>query len=157
MVWSPVRFQFLSYVIPVVYITAVYGCVWITTPKTFYDRAFLVGEKTAFGWSALPDSIALMLYVLLVGTIGMLPSCATALGEEIGWRGFLVPELAKAVGSVALPVVPGCGLRDDAEDARDRVLYDHHRRTEFPVRVDATDERQHMVNDAAPRQSQPVP
>jgi hypothetical protein len=48
---------------------------------TFYDRAFLVGEKTAFGWSALPDSIAVMLYLLLVGTIGMLPSCATALGE----------------------------------------------------------------------------
>ena len=34
-------------------------------------------------------------YVLVRATLGVVLSLTTALGEEIGWRGFLVPELAR--------------------------------------------------------------
>jgi membrane protease YdiL (CAAX protease family) len=34
-----------------------------------------------------------MFVVLLTGTTGMLSGVAAATGEEIGWRGFRVPEL----------------------------------------------------------------
>jgi hypothetical protein len=36
--------------------------------------------------------------VLLAGSFGVVKSTASALGEEIGWRGFLVPELFKSTG-----------------------------------------------------------
>src|SRR5919202_1534230 len=48
-----------------------------------------------FGWQALPPGIVIPLYVFFLVTFGLLQACLPALGEEIGWRGFLVPELAK--------------------------------------------------------------
>ena len=37
----------------------------------------------------------------------MIGSCSTALGEEIGWRGFLVPELAKTTGFTQTALISG--------------------------------------------------
>ena len=47
------------------------------------------------------------LYFLVVGTIGVIQNCATTLGEEIGWRGFLVPELAKGFSFTATAILSG--------------------------------------------------
>src|SRR5213079_1561718 len=43
----------------------------------------------------LPHAAALPVLFLFLATVGMLGSCLSALGEELGWRGFLVPQLAK--------------------------------------------------------------
>jgi len=104
--WPPVRSQVLSYVIPIAYITPVYVITWMTGLGSL-DESFLSDEKVAFGWSGLPDAIALVFYVLVVGSVGMIQSSATALGEEIGWRGFLVPELAKATGFTNVSLISG--------------------------------------------------
>ena len=37
----------------------------------------------------------------------MIGSCITALGEEVGWRGFLVPELAKKMSFAKVSLVSG--------------------------------------------------
>ncbi len=37
----------------------------------------------------------------------MVRSCSTALGEEIGWRGFLVPELASHTNFTATALISG--------------------------------------------------
>jgi membrane protease YdiL (CAAX protease family) len=37
----------------------------------------------------------------------MATSCATALGEEIGWRGFLVPQLAKVTSFTNVSLLSG--------------------------------------------------
>ena len=47
------------------------------------------------------------LYFLVVATTGVIQNCATTLGEEIGWRGFLVPELAKRFSFTATAVLSG--------------------------------------------------
>lgn len=44
---------------------------------------------------------------MLFGTVILLRSTASALGEEIGWRGFLVPELAKQMSFTKLSVLTG--------------------------------------------------
>jgi hypothetical protein len=54
-----------------------------------------VQRKTAEMGLKMSPSLSMWIYVLLMGTFGLIIQVSAALGEEIGWRGFLVPELAK--------------------------------------------------------------
>src|ERR1035438_7627775 len=49
-----------------------------------------------------------MFYLFLLATLGVISSAANALGEEIGWRGFLVWEMRKVLPSWAVGL--GSGL-----------------------------------------------
>jgi membrane protease YdiL (CAAX protease family) len=44
---------------------------------------------------------------VLRGTFGLARSLSSALGEEIGWRGFLVPELARKFSFTATALISG--------------------------------------------------
>jgi CAAX protease family protein len=103
--WGRWRYQVASYLIPPGYATVTYGIIWATGLGGFYDSAFVSHLMLRFG-SATPGS-AIALYLLFAGTIGMVFSCITALGEEIGWRGFLVPELAKHRSFTATALIAG--------------------------------------------------
>jgi membrane protease YdiL (CAAX protease family) len=46
-------------------------------------------------------------YILLAGSFGLVRSLSSALGEEIGWRGFLVPELSKNMSFTATALLSG--------------------------------------------------
>ena len=47
------------------------------------------------------------MFVVLTGTTGKLSRVAAGTGEEIGWRGFLVPELAKVLPFTGVALVSG--------------------------------------------------
>ncbi len=47
------------------------------------------------GYPGLPASGSILIYAIAMATVGMVVSLFSALGEEIGWRGLLIPELAK--------------------------------------------------------------
>jgi membrane protease YdiL (CAAX protease family) len=104
--WRP-RYQLLSYAIPFAYALVAYLAVWLTGYGAFPDRAFLSQVATSFGWGATPAWLVLVGFVVLRGTVGMVSSTATALGEEIGWRGFLVPELAKVTSFTGTALISG--------------------------------------------------
>ncbi len=77
------RYLLLSYALPLGYAALAYGVTWLT-------------GLGAFTTENLPAGLPLLAYALYMATVtfltgGLLP----ALGEEIGWRGFLVPELNK--------------------------------------------------------------
>jgi|SRR5579872_3078679 len=105
--WGRPRYQVASYLIPLAYSVVTYGIVWITGLGGFYDQQFVSAIGARFGLGALPDWTAIALYVLFSGTTGVIRSCATALGEEIGWRGFLVPELARRVSFTSTALISG--------------------------------------------------
>jgi membrane protease YdiL (CAAX protease family) len=71
---GPIKYLVLALVIPIAYSIAIYGIVWTTGLAGFQK-----------------PSPNLVLAVLP----GLIFACFTALGEEIGWRGFLVPYLFK--------------------------------------------------------------
>jgi len=92
--WRPFKYQALAYVVPIAYFTIGYGAVWLTGNGRFYNREFVAQVAKSFGWS-LPNGAIIVLYVLIMGTFGMIRAMGFALGEEIGWRGLLTPQFSK--------------------------------------------------------------
>ena len=82
--WGKARYQVASYLIPLVAGMGVYGFAWSVGIGGFSTEAISEG---------LPDSIPLA--IGLIGTLGFLQTAIPSPGEEIGWRGLLVPELAR--------------------------------------------------------------
>jgi membrane protease YdiL (CAAX protease family) len=101
--WGGTRYAWLAYLIPIAYALPVYLLVW-TTGLGAFNTSMLPKIAADFGWQNLAPPLAVFLFVMLTATVGMVAKLGRALGEEIGWRGFLVPELSNVVG------FPGVGL-----------------------------------------------
>ena len=105
--WGAARYCWLGYLIPVAYALPVYLLVWLSGLGAFADADFARRTAEQFGWANFPPSFTLALFVLLTATLGLVGKTSRALGEEIGWRGFLVPELAKVVGFPGVALISG--------------------------------------------------
>ncbi len=105
--WGRSKYAWLGYLIPIAYAAPVYLLVWLTGLGGFADAAFVRQTAETFGWKNCPPGIVLALFVLFTGTLGLVGKTSRALGEEIGWRGFLVPELAKVTGFAGVALISG--------------------------------------------------
>lgn len=105
--WGAARYSVWAYLIPVAYALPVYLFVWLTGLGDFDLTSFAAGKASDFGWSADSPVLVLIGYTLLAGSAGMIVFGARTLGEEIGWRGFLVPELSKVVGFRGVALISG--------------------------------------------------
>ena len=93
--WGKAKYQWRSYLIPLLYAFIAYIIIWSFGWGGFYNKEFVTQVSTSFGWTQLPSGLIIFFYFIMTGIFGMASSAATAMGEEIGWRGFLVPELSK--------------------------------------------------------------
>ena len=105
--WGGARYAWLGYLIPLAYALPVYVLVWLTGLGGFAESEFVRHTAEQFGWANLSPGLTLTLFVLLTATLGLVGKTSRALGEEIGWRGFLVPELSKVVGFTGVGVISG--------------------------------------------------
>lgn len=87
------RWLAIAYVLPVAYTLPVYAATWLTGLGAFANPYSVSSVVRQFASPNL--ATALPVFVLYQGTIGMLQNVISGLGEEIGWRGLFVPELAK--------------------------------------------------------------
>lgn len=69
------------------------------------ERINAFAHMGPFGSLPMPSNLIALLGVLL--TLGLLQNMSTALGEEIGWRGFLVPRLTARSGFVVATLFTG--------------------------------------------------
>jgi hypothetical protein len=158
------KYQFASYWIPLVYSSIVYVPFWLAG---YYDSSNRSLAALMHRFPHLPHATALLVLFLFLATAGVLGSCLFALGEELGWHGFLVPQLAKItsyparrvdqrrhLGTLALPPYTVCGLprRRPAVVFR-RVLHGDGAGNQLSVRVDAPEIRQRLDRRAPARQS----
>ncbi len=100
------RYAVLGYVTPLLYAAIAYALVWTLGFGKFPDAAAIATLSARLGWRLnAPAFVAL--YFLLIGSTGMIDGVARALGEEIGWRGFLAPRLVGHMGFTWGAIVTG--------------------------------------------------
>lgn len=80
---------------------------WTSGWSKFFNAEFVKETGTSFGIQSLPSGWIIFIYVVFLGTFGLVGTASRALGEEIGWRGFLVPELFKKYGYFKTSVITG--------------------------------------------------
>jgi membrane protease YdiL (CAAX protease family) len=105
--WAPWRWQWRGYWIPLAYALPVYLLVWSTGLGGFDLAGFAAKKAPDFGWSADAPWLVLAGYTLLAGTVGLIIFGARCLGEEIGWRGYLVPQLARLTDFRGVALISG--------------------------------------------------
>jgi uncharacterized protein len=106
--WRPARYETWAYVIPILYALPVYAVTWAAISNSFNFEKFAALLGTAFGFPNSPRAATLFLAIPLYALIGVIASTARALGEEIGWRGFLLPRLVQQFGFTFGCLVSGC-------------------------------------------------
>jgi membrane protease YdiL (CAAX protease family) len=97
--WGESRWELAAYLLPIAYALVTYvpawiAGIWISGIAGFPSRPFLAVVSKDLGF-ALPEWATIAVYFAFTATIAVIKDLATVLGEEIGWRGFLVPELAR--------------------------------------------------------------
>lgn len=105
--WGKTKYQWMSYLLPLGYAGVVYVLVWLTGLGGFFNREFITAIARDAGWDSMPGLVQLLLYFVFLGILGMARGSSTALGEELGWRGFLVPELAKVMSFTKVSMLSG--------------------------------------------------
>jgi uncharacterized protein len=96
--WRPARYEGIAYVLPLVYALPVYIVCWIAIPGSFGFQAFAQRMAESYGLGKWPTAATVGIGIPLLAIIGLTGSLAAALGEEIGWRGFLLPRLVGRFG-----------------------------------------------------------
>jgi membrane protease YdiL (CAAX protease family) len=104
--WPENRYIAAAYFLPLGYSAIAYGAVWALRLGGW--NSGLAGQVAQrFGLRGMPPWGGFALWLLFTATTGLIRGVSTALGEEIGWRGFLVPELAKQMSYTKLSLLSG--------------------------------------------------
>jgi membrane protease YdiL (CAAX protease family) len=101
------KYWLWSYGLPILYGAVVYGIVWLTGLGKLipFERINQAAEQMNI--EVRSPVIFLIVYILGMGTIGVIVNMTSALGEEIGWRGFLVPELYREFSFAKTALISG--------------------------------------------------
>ena len=105
--WGDWKHQWLSYLIPFSIALTAYLIIWLIGFGEFYNAEFLLKQKENYNLSDWNDVSIFAFHFILVASISFLISLPSVLGEEIGWRGLLVPELSKFLSFTSVALVSG--------------------------------------------------
>jgi membrane protease YdiL (CAAX protease family) len=97
----------LSYFTPILYVSIAYVLIWLFGFGNLIntERVAQWGDELGIAESNQALVITIMIFLLL--TIGVIKNLGSTLGEEIGWRGFLIFELKKVMPFKSLAIVSG--------------------------------------------------
>jgi membrane protease YdiL (CAAX protease family) len=104
--WPNHTYIATAYIVPLAYTLVAYSAVWAGRLGG-WNSEFVRLVAQEFGLRGFPAWASLILYIASMATGGLILNVSTALGEEIGWRGFLVPELAKQMSFTKVSLLSG--------------------------------------------------
>jgi len=105
--WPATRWLLAGWLIPFGYAFAAYSVVWLSGLGRYAEPGYVAQIEHQIGAPWLPRDVEVVLFTLLAGSAGVLRACMSALGEEIGWRGFLIPRLARLMSPLRVALVSG--------------------------------------------------
>lgn len=101
------KYLLAGYLMPAGYGFVTYLVVWLTGLGGFSPKQLTDTISTQIGYEFQSPGLFTLIYILVAATAFMIPSVISALGEEIGWRGLLVPELARKMTFTKAALVSG--------------------------------------------------
>ncbi|MCW8980876.1 type II CAAX endopeptidase family protein [Altibacter sp.] len=108
--WGNWKYIQWSYVVPALFGIITYVLLWIfgfgnlANSETIKEWGKELG---LFGIGTLSTTSITIIAIMLLATIEVIRASATTLGEEIGWRGFLIYELRKVLSFTGVSIFSG--------------------------------------------------
>lgn len=108
--WGKTRYQATAYGLAFLLPLISFCLVWLFGFGGFYDVAFITEAQTGIadklGLNIGSPWVVMLVLIAVGGTVGLLVAFG-GIGEELGWRGFLVPELYKHYDFAKTAVISG--------------------------------------------------
>ncbi|PWT89106.1 MAG: CPBP family intramembrane metalloprotease domain-containing protein [Blastocatellia bacterium] len=104
--WPDNRYIAAAYCVPLAYTSLAYGAVWALR-LAGWNSEFVRAVAEDVELKGLPTWASFTLGIIFMATGGVIQNLSMTLGEEIGWRGLLLPELAKQMSFTKASLVSG--------------------------------------------------
>jgi len=96
-----------AYITPILYVSIAYTFIWLFGFGNLINTERILQWSLELGIDSSNQTIVMVVMVFLLLTVGVIKNMGSTLGEEIGWRGFLIFELRKVMPFKALAIVSG--------------------------------------------------
>jgi len=89
------KYLLIAFAVPLVYCIVVYGLTWLSGLGGFPEPGLMTNIQQRWGGLTQSPALQIIITIAISTLIGLPSGLVSGLGEEIGWRGLLVPEMYK--------------------------------------------------------------
>lgn len=107
--WSinDLKYLKLAYITPILYVSIAYVFIWLFGFGDLINMERVLKWSEELGIDSVNQTLVIVVMIFLLLTVAVIKNLGSTLGEEIGWRGFLIFELKKVMSFKALTIVSG--------------------------------------------------
>ncbi len=105
--WGSWKYQWMSYLLPLFISFVAYLIIWVAGFGGWYNAGFVIQQMQEYNLTGWSDTGVIIFHLAMTATYSFVLLLPSVLGEELGWRGFLVPELAKFMSFTNVAITSG--------------------------------------------------